>query len=77
MNYLSDKLDRPVLGLTQVTRTELLANKGVTPETIDRVNVCLSDAELGRFSPDAGDPTHALNLIQEIELLVKDLENVL
>jgi hypothetical protein len=77
MSYLSDKLDQPVLGLTEVARTELLVETGVTPEMVDRINVCLSDAELGRFSPDSGSPAHALNLIQEIESLVRDLEKVL
>ena len=72
--YLSDKLDQPVLGLTRLSLAELLEEKGLAPELIERINICLADAELGHYSPDASNPDHAKNLLKEIDILIKDLE---
>ncbi len=74
--YLSEKLNQPVLGLTQQVLTELLAAKGVSPELIERTKVCLMDAELGRYAPNAGHPDHANNLLNEIEILINVLEKI-
>ncbi len=75
--YLADKLDQPVLGLTHPALIELLTERSLKPELIERVHICLSDAELGRFSPDAGTPDHARNLLKEIDILIGDLETQL
>ena len=76
-NYLADKLDQPVAGLTHQALATLLEDKGLEPELIDRVNICLTDAELGRFSPEANDPAHAEVLLKEIDVLIGDLEKEL
>jgi hypothetical protein len=73
-SYLSDKLDQPVAGLTHQALAALLEEKGLGPELVDRVNACLTEAELGRFSPDANDPAHAANLLGEIDILIRELE---
>ena len=52
----------------------LLEEKGLGPNLVDRVNACLTDAELGRFSPEANDPAHAANLLKEISVLIGELE---
>ena len=75
--YLVDKLDRPVAGLTRQVLADQLAEKGLTPELVERVGQCLTDAELGRFSPDSNDPAHAEHLLQEIDTLISDLERYL
>ena len=72
--YLADKLDQPVAGLTHQALAALLGQKGLQPELIERVNACLTDAELGRFSPEANDPAHAANLLREIDVVIADLE---
>ena len=72
--YLSDKLDQPVAGLTHQALDAMLEAKGLRPELVERVNACLTDAELGRFSPEANDPAHATNLLKEIDILIGDLE---
>jgi hypothetical protein len=73
-SYLSDKLGQPVAGLTHQALAALLEEKGLGPELVDRVNACLTDAELGRFSPEANDPAHAANLLKEIDVLIGILE---
>jgi hypothetical protein len=73
-NYLSDKLDYPVAGLTHQALADRLAQTGLDQKLIERVNTCWTDAELGRFSPDADDPAHAQNLLKEVEKLIKNLE---
>jgi hypothetical protein len=72
--YLSDKLDQPVAGLTHQALDALLEARGLGPELVERVNAYLTDAELGRFSPEANDPAHASNLLKEIDILIGDLE---
>ena len=76
-DYLSDKLDYPVAGLTHQALADRLAQTGLDHKLIERVNACWTDAELGRFSPDAADPAYAQNLLKEIEVLIKDLERYL
>lgn len=73
-DYLADKLNQPVVGLTRRALSNVLTEQGIRPELIERVNSCLAEAELGRYSPDAADPTYADNLLNEIEALVGDLE---
>lgn len=75
--YLAEKLNQPVVGLTQASRTDLLHSKGLPADLIERINQCLTDAELGHYSPDATDPAHAQNLLIEIDLLIRDLESAL
>jgi hypothetical protein len=63
-----------VVGLTHQALAELLTEKGLNPELVERVGVCLTNAELGRFSPAANDPVHATTVLKEIEVLISDLE---
>lgn len=76
-DYLADKFNQPVVGLTQSALAQLLAQNGLKPDLIERVKICLTDAELGHYSPDAAHPDHAQNLLKEIGVLIKDLEKVL
>jgi hypothetical protein len=73
-NYLSDKLDQPVVGLTHQALNALLEEKGLDPELVEQVDVSLTSAELGRYSPEANDPAYAEKLLKEIDLLINDLE---
>jgi hypothetical protein len=73
-DYLADKLNQPVAGLTYQALATLLEEQGLRPGLIKRVSVCLTDAELGRFSPESNDPAHAANLLKEIDILIGDLE---
>jgi hypothetical protein len=75
--YLADKLNQPVVGLTQPRLAELLAEGGVDARLIERVNICLFEAEMGHYSPDASNPDHAANLLMEIDILISDFEKVI
>jgi hypothetical protein len=74
VDYLADKLNQPVAGLTQRALNELLTQKGLDTGLIERIQICLTDAELGRFSPNAAHPDHAGNLLREVDILINDLE---
>jgi len=76
-DYLADKLDQPVAGLTHQALATLLEDNGLEPALIKRVNLCLTDTELGRFSPEASYPAHAERLLKEIDILIGDLEKEL
>jgi hypothetical protein len=76
-DYLADKLGQPVAGLTHHALTGVLHDSGVSPELSERVSTCLMEAELGRYSPEAGDPHHADNLLREIDAVMDSLEKVL
>lgn len=76
-DYLADKLDQPVAGLTQPALAELLDEYSVPTNLIVRVEDCLTTCELGRYAPGADQPAHAENLLQELEALIRDLEKAL
>jgi hypothetical protein len=76
-DYLADKFDQPVAGLTQSALTELLAKYGLPANLIARVMDCLTAVELGRYAPGADQPAHAENLLQELDELIRDLEKAL
>jgi hypothetical protein len=75
--YLADKLNQPVAGLTHQALATLLEEKGLDPQLVEQVDVSLTNAELGRFSPEASNPDHTKNLWKEINLLIDDLEKEL
>jgi hypothetical protein len=76
-NYLANKLDLPVAGLTHQALATRLADREVPAELIDRVQHCLASCELGRYGPGADDPAHAENLLIEVDGVTQDLEKVL
>ncbi len=73
-DYLADKLNQPVAGLTHQALADLLTEKGLDPALIERINGCLTDAELGHFVPEADNPAHAQNLLKEIDIVIRDVE---
>ncbi|HEY85144.1 MAG TPA: hypothetical protein G4N96_08565 [Chloroflexi bacterium] len=76
-NYLADKLNQPVAGLTHQSRADLLAEKGVPADLIAALDNAYLNAEMGRYAPDAGDPLRGQNLLTEIDKLIENLEKVL
>jgi hypothetical protein len=76
-DYLADKLDQPVVGLTQPALAELLDRYGVPANLIVRGEDCLTTCELGRYAPGADQPAHAKNLLTELEALIRELEKAL
>ncbi len=77
LDYLEDKLNQPVQGLTHAARADLLAHRGVDEELIQRVQDCLTLSEVGRFSPLGGEGRGAAAVLDDLEKLLDDLEKVM
>jgi hypothetical protein len=76
ITYLSDKLDRPVGGLTQDDLITLLAQNNLGQPLIQRVMACLAESDTGRFAPTTNSTSQAEKLLNEIERLLDDLEKI-
>ncbi len=72
-DYIADKLDRPITGLTQTDLSQVLLSRGIEPALVERVQTCLMFSEMGRYAPDSalsgsGDILDATSrLIEELE----------
>jgi len=76
-DYLADKLDQPVVGLTRQALAELLTANNIPIDLIERTQACLAASESGGYAPGADQPAHAENLLVETDVLIRDLEKVL
>jgi hypothetical protein len=76
-DYLADKLDQPVAGLTRSAVTQLLAARGLKASLIERVESCLAEVESGRYAPGARSSAQVEMLLQQVDRLIGDLEKVL
>ena len=74
-SYISDRVERPVSGLTLGELEELLDSRGVSAEVVSRVRNSYAASVAGRFSPTAEGPgPNSRDLLNEAELLISDLE---
>ena len=76
-NYLADKLNCSVSGLTHQARAHLLAEKGVPADLIAAVDSIYLVAETGRYAPGAEDPARGQNLLTETDKIIGKLEKAL
>ncbi|MCH8195872.1 MAG: hypothetical protein IIB12_07330 [Chloroflexi bacterium] len=74
MAYISDKLDRPVSGLTHAGLARLLSELGVDPRLVERIESCLVSGEQGRFALRVATQASGDGLLDEAEELIADLE---
>jgi hypothetical protein len=72
LGYLSDKLNRPTVGLTTDELIDLLRERKLDPELIERVRAILIETDAGRFAPI--EETAGQTLVAETRQLVNDLE---
>jgi hypothetical protein len=72
LGYLSDKLNRPTVGLTTEDLVSLLYQHKLNPMLVKRVQATLSQIEAGRFAPI--EETAVQSLIAETQKLIDDLE---
>lgn len=72
LGYLSDKLNRPTIGLTCESLLDLLKEFRVEPTLIERVHSALTQIEIGRFAPVEDAETQAL--VAGTRKLIADLE---
>ncbi|MDA0768589.1 MAG: BatD family protein [Chloroflexi bacterium] len=75
MTYITDRIGRPVVGLTLTELIEVLNSRGVASEVVERVRLSITASEAGRFSPNAvGAGPNSRDLLNQAELLISDLE---
>ena len=72
--YLSDKVNRPVVGLTRSALTQVLLMRGITPQLIERVETCLSASEAGRYGGPSRGEDNGRAVLNETERLLKELD---
>ena len=76
--YLSAKLNQPIVGLTQTALSEQLTRQGLDAVLVEQVNQLLMRSEIGRFAPQTnGTKTVGDNLLADTEQLIGSLEKVL
>lgn len=72
LGYLSDKLNRPTVGLTTGQLIEELKDSGLNTELIDQVRFVLDEIEVGRFAP-VGE-VQAQTVATDVKKLIDELE---
>ncbi len=75
--YLSDKLNKPVAGLTQAGLANLLRSQKIDESTVNQVCSLLSASEYGRFAPAGDNHDFAVDLIGDTEQLILNLEQMM
>ena len=74
--YIGAKLQRPVTGLTQRALADLLLVYNVSPSLAARVQVILTQSEVGRFAP-AGYAPNGSDLLADTQQVIDALEQQL
>ena len=74
--YLTDKLNRPVVGQTQEDLSKLLMGWGIDTDLVERVQSCLMLSELGQYALMSYRATTG-DLLDETETIIFQLEKVL
>ena len=72
--YLTDKLNRPVVGLTRSALVQLLLTRGISPALIERVETALTASEAGRYGGPARGEDNGRAVLNETERLLKELD---
>jgi len=72
LGYLSDKLNRPTVGLTTNELVDLLREQKFDPGLIERVQATLTEIDASRFAPI--EEIAAQSLVAETRQLINDLE---
>jgi hypothetical protein len=75
-DYLQDKLNQSIVGLTHTGLAALLLEKGVQPTLVEGVQDCLARSEMDRYAP-ASKTSDDLKILSEVKDLITQLERVL
>jgi hypothetical protein len=76
IEYLSEKLNQPLAGLTLGELSAALSSFGINRELVDQVQSCIMLSEIGSYSPD----NHSLSsneFIQQVDDLITKLDKEL
>ena len=74
LNYVADKFDLPVAGLTSHRITELLEERGVDNETIGLLKDCLAACDMARFAPTSLTEEHTADVLDRIRAGIGSIE---
>ena len=74
--YLADKMNVPAAGLRLEEMTRELEGRGADQQTVDRLNRCWEECDLGRFAPVTGTPEAMKHLLAEAEEFIVSLEGL-
>jgi hypothetical protein len=75
LGYLSDKLNKPTVGLTTNRLINLLRDHQLDPALINRVRTLLDQIDIGRFAPVSESAGHSM--LDDAQQLVNDIEKSL
>ena len=75
--YLSDRLNQPVVGLTQNELGEILSEEGIPPSLNQLVVDTLILSEMGRFAPSGAAEDSPEDIYMQAEELIVRLEKAL
>lgn len=73
-SYLSDKLDRSVLGLTSDQLLDQLNNVRLNPQLTARIQALLAQIEAEQYAPTTSQQAAGQTLIADTRILIDDLE---
>jgi hypothetical protein len=76
ITFISEKLTRPISGLTQDELDQLLRSEGVAEDLIERVQNCITLSESGRYAP-SGENSSPEELLRRTEKLIMELDKAL
>ena len=76
VTFISEKLTRPISGLTQDELDELLRSEGVAEDLIERVQNCITLSESGRYAPSE-ENSSPKELLRRTEKLIMELDKAL
>lgn len=72
--YLADKFNVPVAGLTSQQLFDLLSAGGVEPDTIETLRRCLDTCDMARFAPSTITPQSMREVIESAERVIAAIE---
>ncbi|MBI4551334.1 MAG: protein BatD [Candidatus Latescibacteria bacterium] len=72
--YIADKLNVPVAGLTSQQLSDLLSGRGIEPDTIQTLRHCLDTCDMARFAPSAVTPQSIRDVMASAEQVIAAIE---
>jgi hypothetical protein len=71
--YISTRLNRSIVGLTQAQVSTLLLERGIDPQLVGKVEHILTLSDMGRFAPASGDIDDQ-DIARTVEHLIDELD---
>lgn len=72
--YLADRFHLPVGGITVITIEGLAKEKGLSSETLEKVNKIFADCDMARYTPAQFGPKQLEDIFQSLKEIIDELE---